>query len=304
MGEARYRNGVRLADLGRTETFAAASDPDGREWIARLPSSIESLCRQWDLVLDSDCVFHGYRAVVLLVRQREDPLALKITSPTGSMTDEARALEAWNGRGMVQMVAVDEAAGAMLLERLDPDRTLLSLGPREAAGIAGAVLRHLAIPAPAGFRSIRTTIGETGQSLVERHERLGHPLPAAWVHRATEIARYLQAHADTRVLIHTDLHYGNILAGRREPWLAIDPRAAAGEPEASVPELMWTRDDYMESDESIRQMLSALSSAASLDEERARRWVIVRCVDYLLWGLEHGLTHDPARCRRILGAVA
>jgi hypothetical protein len=70
-----------------------------------------------------------------------------------------------------------------------------------------------------------------------------------------------------------------------------------------VPELLWTRDDYMESDASIRQMLAAIVGAGGLDLEQARRWVIVRCVDYLLWGLGHGLTEDPVRCRRILQAV-
>jgi streptomycin 6-kinase len=289
--------------IARLDNFAPASNPDAREWIVHLPSSVGSLCDKWELSLDENRIFHGYNALVLLVRRHEEPLALKLTWPPAGMTDEAQALTAWDGQGMVQMVAVDEDAGAMLLERLNPDRTLMSLPPFEAAGVAGRLLRRLTIPAPPGFRSIRTLIGASGRTLVERHERLGHPMPAAWVHQAVEIAQYLQDHADTASLIHTDLHYDNILAGAREPWLAIDPRAAAAEPEAAVPELMWTRDDYMESDDSICRMLAATADAGELDLARARQWVIVRCVDYLLWGLEHGLTHDPERCRRVLEAV-
>ena len=36
-----------------------------------------------------------------------------------------------------------------------------------------------------------------------------------------------------RLLVHTDLHYGDILATKRpgQPWVAIDPRAAVGAPD-------------------------------------------------------------------------
>jgi streptomycin 6-kinase len=219
------------------------------------------------------------------------------------MEDEARALEVWNGHGMVRIVDVDLGVGAMLLERLDPARTLLAVSALEAAAVAGGLLRRLAIPALPGFRSLRALVGEAGRSLASQQKRLGNPVPDAWLRLAVELSVYLESHARTDLLVHTDLHYDNILAGTREPWLAIDPRAAAGEPEAMVPELLWTRDDYMESDASIRQMLAAIVGAGGLDLEQARRWVIVRCVDYFLWGLDHGLTEDPVRCRRILRAI-
>jgi streptomycin 6-kinase len=109
-------------------------------------------------------------------------------------------------------------------------------------------------------------------------------------------------HAGTNLLIHADLHYDNILAGQRELWLAIDPRPVAGEPEQAVPELLWTRHD-VESQEGIQRMLRALVESAGLNGERARSWVIVRCVDYWLWGLDHGLTEDPKRCRLILQSL-
>jgi streptomycin 6-kinase len=50
-------------------------------------------------------------------------------------------------------------------------------------------------------------------------------------------------------------------------------------------------------------LLAVLADSGELDGEKARGWAIVRCVDYWLWGLEHGLTEDPKRCRRILAAL-
>lgn len=104
-------------------------------------------------------------------------------------------------------------------------------------------------------------------------------------------------------LTHADLHYDNILPGEREPWLAIDPRARLGDPEISVAELLWTRVDEADGPDGIREMLDALVSSADLDPERARRRAVIRSADYFLWGLGHGLTIDPPRCRRVIDAL-
>ena len=70
-----------------------------------------------------------------------------------------------------------------------------------------------------------------------------------------------------------------------------------------IPELMWTRLGGDEDGAAIRRLLDTLVLSAELDAERAVMWVIVRCVDYWLWGIAHGLTEDPVRCRRILEAI-
>ncbi len=48
----------------------------------------------------------------------------------------------------------------MLLERLDNRRSLSDMGIEEALGIAGRLLRRLAIPAPGGFRPLRSVAGD------------------------------------------------------------------------------------------------------------------------------------------------
>jgi hypothetical protein len=40
---------------------------------------------------------------------------------------------------------------------------------------------------------------------------------------------------------------------------------------------------------------------AGLDAELARGWTLLRAVDYQLWGLNLGLTEDPALCATVLG---
>jgi streptomycin 6-kinase len=282
--------------------FAAHSSVEGRAWIAALPQLLDRLCRRWRLQIEDGVGGRGYHGVVVPVRRGAERCVLKLTWPAERTVDEERALAAWRGRGAVLLLEADPAAGALLLERLDPTRTLNSMDLRAAAQVAGRLLRRLAIPAPDGVRPLRAVAADIGVSLPERQARLGRPVPEGWLGTASGLAHELGASAGDR-LVHADLHYGNVLAGNREPWLAIDPKPVAGDPEHAVPELLWTRVDELDDAEAIRRLLAILAGSGELEVEKARGWAIVRCVDYWLWGLEHALTEDPKRCRRILAAL-
>jgi streptomycin 6-kinase len=270
----------------------------GRRWVESLPSLVAHLLERWDLTVDGDQPLHGGLGLVVLARRGEQPLALKL-SPPGDGT-EALALRAWRGRGVVELL--DSEPGALLLERLDHTRSLHALPIWEAAEVAGALIRTLAVPAPDGLRTLARVAAEIAERLPRRQRALGNPVPPGWMAAALGHAAELGPAGD-RVLIHADLHYGNVLAGTRQPWLAVDPRPLHGAPEYSVPELLWTRADDLHTDADVRRLLQILAKAGSLDAAAAHGWVVVRCVDYWLWGLERGLTVDPARCERILTAL-
>ena len=67
--------------------------------------------------------------------------------------------------------------------------------------------------------------------------------------------------------------------------------------------ILWTRLDEMADDAEIRDWLTVLAAAAEIDLVHAQRWVAFRTASYWLWDLDHGLTEDPVRCARLLGAV-
>ena len=108
------------------------------------------------------------------------------------------------------------------------------------------------------------------------------------------------------MLVHTDLHYDNILASQRagEQWVAIDPKPAAGTPERSTAELLWTRVDELASPHAITGLFDVLVEHGHLDRDKVIAWSFVRSIDYWLWGLENRLTLDPIRCRRVASALA
>ncbi|MFD2080807.1 streptomycin 6-kinase [Actinopolymorpha cephalotaxi] len=282
--------------------------PDAHTWLDRLPDLVAELARQWAVEVLPDPPRHGANSLVFTALHGSQPCVLKVCWDPLSTAREAEALRAWDGRGIVRLLAARPEDGALLLERLDAGRSLADLELYDAAGIAGGLLRRLTVPLttdqplPAGTPKLADLGAEIAATAHERQRALGDPVPARWIDRVAATARDLAADAGTD-LVHADLHYGNVLAADREPWLAIDPKPVAGDPEFAVPELMWTRVDEAPDAWSIRRLLSVLTAAGGLDPDRARAWAIVRAVDYWLWGLDVGLTIDPPRCERVVAAL-
>jgi streptomycin 6-kinase len=91
-------------------------------------------------------------------------------------------------------------------------------------------------------------------------------------------------------MLHGDLHYQNVLAGEREPWLAIDPKPMAGDRHYEPAPMLWNRWDEAVGTGNLRRALRrrfhTLVDEAGLDEQRARDWVVVRMVYNAVWELE------------------
>ena len=72
--------------------LAAIGSPEGRAWMATVPSLLHDLARQWNLTIAGDRFWSGCHAVVFPVRQGSRPLALKLAWPAGQTWAEADAL--------------------------------------------------------------------------------------------------------------------------------------------------------------------------------------------------------------------
>jgi streptomycin 6-kinase len=191
--------------------------------------------------------------------------------------------------------------GALLLERLDASRALVGIPLAEAAAAAGTVARTLAVEASGPFPSVRAEARQLSTTIPARQRSLHDPVPGQWIALTVRLAADL-ADDPAHLLVHTDLHYGNILVSKRpgQPWVAIDPRAAVGAPERSVADLLWTRAD----EQAITGLLGIIVENGNLDQAKATAWGFVRTIDYWLWGLGNGFTVNPVRCRRIASALA
>ena len=95
--------------------------------------------------------------------------------------------------------------------------------------------------------------------------------------------------------------FSRLLAGRREPWLAIDPKGFAGDPCYEPGPLLWNSWDAAlatgDPGGAVRERFYAVVDAAGLDERRCRDWVVVRAMIAVSWEVE-----DAARAARPLDA--
>src|SRR5262249_26058355 len=79
--------------------------------------------------------------------------------------------------------------------------------------------------------------------------------------------------APREVALATDLHAGNMLRARREPWLAIDPKPFVGDPAYDATQHLLNRGRLWTAPPALVRRLSAL---LSVDPDRVRLWTFAR----------------------------
>ena len=272
---------------------------DGTGWLDALPRLVEAQCDRWSLKVEGP-VRHGSNALVVPVSRGAEGFALRMTPPGPELTPTVVALRFWAGRGTVLLLDTDPVRGALLLERLDADRSAADLPPAEALPVLGRIVRRLAVPAPPTASGTGEIARMEAAGWPDRWAALGRPCPVGLLRTAVAAAAAVSESATPELAVNGDLHAEQVLAGAREPWLVVDPVLLRGDLSYDLGRVLWSRLDELGSDEDVRGWLGVLCDAAGLDLRRAAQWVLVRAMSYLLWGLERGLTEDPPRCRRLL----
>ncbi|CAM2852523.1 aminoglycoside phosphotransferase family protein [Prescottella defluvii] len=271
----------------------------GRAFVAALPELVDELLERWELRPDGPAM-HGQTALVLPVRSRDGgESVLKLQVVDDESVGEPAALRVWNGDGAVRLLEHDPATGAMLLERLDFSRHLSSTDARAAVQIIAELLSRLTSrPAPGGMRRL----GDVAAAMLE-------DVPGAVTRLATDDDRRLLIDCAGALrdvvaepgdrLLHWDLHYDNVLASEREPWIVIDPKPLAGDPGFELLPALVNRYDPAET----AWRFDLMTDVLDLDRERARAWTLGRILQNGLWDIEGGecrLADQQAAIARML----
>lgn len=241
----------------------------GAAWLAQLPLIVDEMLTRWVCAPDGP-VLHGGVGVVIPVRaEASGPGVLKVSFPhPGNVHEPERA----------QM--------STLLEVESAD---------DAAEIAGAISRRLAIKAPAGLPRLSERADEWERQLLEDAAELDHPLSASALGTALATVCEL-GRLQPELMVHGDFHASNILRAEREPWLVVDPKGYAGDPayDATMP-IKWPPLMLLKGDDlrkAVRGGLEIFADAAELDRERVRRWGQFHAVQVAFWGRRHGAQRD------------
>lgn len=270
----------------RVSGYPADGGPTGAAWVETVPRLLGRALERWGLEVDGE-PRTGWTAVVVPVRRGGEPLALKVTWPHPEGEHEALALRVWAGEGAVRLVAALPSEGALLLERLDADADLVPVWSDEACEVVGGLLARLHVPAP-------PQVPRLAEYLAPHLERMaGRPaVPRRVVTRTQGLARELLSGPVPEVLLHTDLHFENVLRGADGAWRAIDPKPVAGHPGFEVLPVLQNRVEEMGTGAafrwSVRHRVELVAEAAGLDVDEAFAWSLLRAGVEVSWAVGMG----------------
>ncbi|GAB17457.1 hypothetical protein GOEFS_033_00180 [Gordonia effusa NBRC 100432] len=270
--------------------------PDWSDWLDRLPRLCDDLLAQWRLRVVGESM-HGFASVVApVVTEDGTDAVLKVGFDGDDESEfEGLALQQWAGNGAVRLFRAEPQRRALLIERLD-EADLSSRPDVEACAITAGLYARLHRPATPQFRPLTGYLERWLDAL--KHDASGVPVPRRLIDQTLRRGQeFVDDPESVGTLIHGDLHYENVLAAQREPWLAIDPNPMSGDRHYELAPLLWNRWDEIADDAraGIARRFFTVVDAAGLDESRARDWVVVRMILNAHWAVE-----DAQRVNRAL----
>lgn len=220
-----------------TAVLSRRFGPQVARWCSGVPALADEIATRWGLELGERYAYGASSVVLHCVQSEGTNAVLKLSPDPPFLADQAAMLSLFAPSGKIPAVlAVDETAGAVLLESVEPGLGADELPHPPSPQAWGGLIRalHGATAPPPGFpRDLR---GRCDESFARIGRRLAEPpisrqVSAADLDRGASRYAVLLATAPSQVLLHGDLHLGNVLDGGPVRGLvAIDPRACVGDP--------------------------------------------------------------------------
>ena len=198
---------------------------------------------------------------------------LKIGLPHMEAENEIDGLLFWNGDPTVYVLEADLELNAMLLERCEPGTVLREQPENEQDQVIAKLLRRLwrGLPEAHPFRPLSEMIATWTKETLEKIDRLPD---AGLAKEGLRIFEVLLNDAHSDVLLATDLHAGNVLRARREPWLVIDPKPFYGDPAYDATQHLLNCKERLHSKPIAT--ISRFADLLGVDSERVWLWTFAR----------------------------
>lgn len=196
----------------------------------------------------------------------------------------------WNGNGAAKVLA--HAAGAILLERATGTGSLADMSWTGNDAQACRIICHAA-------SRLHLSRNASTPALTPLHLWFRDLAPAAKKHggiltRCDSVANVLLSSPHDEVVLHGDLHHGNILDFGTRGWLAIDPKGLVGERGFDYANI-FTNPDLAEptrpvaiEPERFTQRVNIVSEIARIERQRLLMWIVAWCGLSSVWFLQEG----------------
>lgn len=244
----------------------------------------EPFLSRWNLVPDGEPIV-THSSQLLPVRRSSKPAMLKVATGSEERAG-ASVMVWWDGDGAARVLAHE--GDAVLLERLDGEGTLAEMArsghddeaSRILCGVAARLHAPRDDPPPPKLVPLRRWF----RQLAPAAERYGGVL-----RHSAAVAEELLAGPRDVVVLHGDLHHGNVLHAGPRGWVAIDPKHVTGERGYDFANTFCNPDlEVATAPGRLTHRLTVVAEAASLDRMRLLKWVLAYAGLSASWSLDDG----------------
>jgi streptomycin 6-kinase len=189
----------------------------------------------------------------------------------------------------VRILDHDDAAGALLLERVVPGRPVHEIEEESESTLTAArLMKRLwrEPPSEHSFPSLSTWFRAFPRLRASFNGGTG-PFAEELIAKAE--STFVELNADShQFLLHGDLHHTNILSSERGGWVAIDPKGVIGDPGYEVGAFVRNQLPATESKimEALDRRLSIFSDELQISYERLAQWSFFHAVLSAIWSFE------------------
>jgi streptomycin 6-kinase len=259
---------IALLDLDKiTERFTSFSGKLNHRWVNALPEQLEKLAREWDIEIGDDLgaefgadFASGVYSVVVSCTGPHGDAVVKLAADAYGLNEEVAMLRQFAPSGRVPEV-YETTRGAVLMEAILPGTPVELLPEHPSPAEYGEFLNKLhAAGDPA---SAPRKVNDWLQLMYGWSERKGTD-----VAESRRISEELLASPADEVLLHGDLHLGNVLACNKKGLVARSPIACVGERCLDAADYVLEGPDR----ENMVWRRDELAREAGLDLERLDAW--------------------------------
>lgn len=273
-----------------TENIVSMHAEQGRQWLANLPGLIAQIADKWSLQIEKPFADLSYNYVTSCLCADGTKAVLKLGFPEKNSVNfsEAKMLELRAGDGLVKLLNFDREFCAMLLERALPGENLIGICKEDderATEIAISVMKGFWREAPVNAKFVN--LEKWTEGLRRADETV---FPQMSLKKARNYFMELIATSQKSFLLHGDLHHGNILSAKREPFLAIDPKGIIGDIGYEISVFLnnprsWIL-NHPNRESILRKRIEMFAREFEIEPENLRRWAYAEAVLSAWWTME------------------
>ncbi|MBB2147926.1 hypothetical protein GM920_03270 [Pedobacter sp. LMG 31462] len=237
--------------------------------LSLVKATLDDYQQSWNLQLDG-AAFSTNSSILQPVRYEGIPAMLKI-----ALVEEERRgsklMVHWAGNGAVKVLR--HSSAALLMERASGQGSLRDMVWNGADDEASKIICQVAA-------KLHTAKASASLKLIPLSEWFYALFFAAnqldgVFSQCAEIARFLLNDPIDEVVLHGDIHHGNILDAGDSGWLAIDPKALYGERGFDFANLFCNPEMTIAIQNGrLAQQVGVVSKAANLDSKRLLQWIV------------------------------